>query len=307
MTSNGLICFTNCLLPQEDGSLLARDLWVDESHGTILDAQAKIPTSFFIHDNSNHFLQTTFYLRKNRPAKIIDLGGNILRYILLMHLSSFVLIQSFQPWFYRHSNQWCIWFRFFSIRKWRRQLPMRPRDGCRKNNRNWGDFVCHYDPPCWNHCPFGITDFYQLWWCVWSIPSTVSPLTMILQTQEKSIYPKLLSLLKPFSMYKSATLLGWHAEGPFIDHTKRGAHEPAYLLPAMDGLESFEVVYGSENLVKSEKWSTSSFDPAVRLITAAPEVPGVMMAIDGLVKRGIAVSIGHRCSSSFLLKLLPCS
>ena len=36
---NGLVCFTNCLLPQEDGSLVQKDLWVDEARGTILDAQ----------------------------------------------------------------------------------------------------------------------------------------------------------------------------------------------------------------------------------------------------------------------------
>jgi hypothetical protein len=36
---NGLICFTNCLLPQEDGSLDEKDLWVDENQGLIVDAQ----------------------------------------------------------------------------------------------------------------------------------------------------------------------------------------------------------------------------------------------------------------------------
>jgi N-acetylglucosamine-6-phosphate deacetylase len=40
MTSaNGLICFTNCLLPLEDGSLVGKDLWIDERRGVILDAQ----------------------------------------------------------------------------------------------------------------------------------------------------------------------------------------------------------------------------------------------------------------------------
>lgn len=38
-SSNGLICFTNCLLPLEDGSLVERDLWIDERRGVILDAQ----------------------------------------------------------------------------------------------------------------------------------------------------------------------------------------------------------------------------------------------------------------------------
>lgn len=40
MTSlNGLVCFTNCLLPQEDGSLIEKDLWIDERRGVILDSQ----------------------------------------------------------------------------------------------------------------------------------------------------------------------------------------------------------------------------------------------------------------------------
>jgi hypothetical protein len=37
--NNGLVCFTNCLLPQEDGELLEKDLWIDERRGVILDAQ----------------------------------------------------------------------------------------------------------------------------------------------------------------------------------------------------------------------------------------------------------------------------
>lgn len=36
---NGLVCFTNCLLPQEDGKLIEKDLWIDEQRGVILDAQ----------------------------------------------------------------------------------------------------------------------------------------------------------------------------------------------------------------------------------------------------------------------------
>ena len=115
------------------------------------------------------------------------------------------------------------------------------------------------------------------------------------QTQEKSVYPKLLNLLKPFSTPTSATLLGWHAEGPFIDLTKRGAHAPAYLLAASSGFQSFEEVYGPENLVEAKDWTMSADQsPAVRLITAAPEVPGVMGVLGELSKRGIAFSIGHR-------------
>jgi len=42
MTSpNGLICFTNCLLPMEDGNLVEKDLWIDERTGIVLDSQVR--------------------------------------------------------------------------------------------------------------------------------------------------------------------------------------------------------------------------------------------------------------------------
>ena len=39
---NGLICFTNCLLPCEDGSLVEKDLWIDERRGIVLDSQVRV-------------------------------------------------------------------------------------------------------------------------------------------------------------------------------------------------------------------------------------------------------------------------
>jgi N-acetylglucosamine-6-phosphate deacetylase len=106
----------------------------------------------------------------------------------------------------------------------------------------------------------------------------------------------------------SATFLGWHAEGPFIDLEKRGAHTPGYLLPAAEGFKSFEDVYGAQNLVDAEDWSAMSGSQnfAVRLITAAPEIPGVLQALDELNKRGIAFAMGHRLAiSGFLLYIDP--
>jgi hypothetical protein len=38
---NGLICFTKCLQLQEYGALVARDLWIDERRGVVLDAQVR--------------------------------------------------------------------------------------------------------------------------------------------------------------------------------------------------------------------------------------------------------------------------
>ena len=72
-------------------------------------------------------------------------------------------------------------------------------------------------------------------------------------------------------------------------------------MEAPSGFQSLEEVYGPENLVESEDWTMSADqDPAVRLITAAPEVPGIMGAISELNRRGVAFSIGHRFAALLL-------
>ena len=38
---NALICFTNCLLPMEDGCLVEKDLWIDGRRGIVLDSQVR--------------------------------------------------------------------------------------------------------------------------------------------------------------------------------------------------------------------------------------------------------------------------
>lgn len=123
----------------------------------------------------------------------------------------------------------------------------------------------------------------------------------LLQTQEKSLYPKLLSLLRPYSPPLSANILGWHAEGPYLQLAKRGAHAPPFLLTAPNGYKSFEQLYGAENLADAEDWLmnqgtsiSEGEEIGVRIITAAPEVEGVMDSISELTKRGIIFSIGHR-------------
>jgi N-acetylglucosamine-6-phosphate deacetylase len=60
--------------------LIEKDLWIDERRGVILDAQV-LPQSLFTRlAKTDHILhQRTFYLRKERPDRAIDLKGNILR------------------------------------------------------------------------------------------------------------------------------------------------------------------------------------------------------------------------------------
>lgn len=85
---------------------------------------------------------------------------------------------------------------------------------------------------------------------------------------------------------------------------KRGAHAPPFLMTAPEGFKTFENIYGAENLVDNEDWlmldqPTPASASGVRIITAAPELDGVMSAIDELHRRGIVFSIGHRYVLSF--------
>ena len=72
-----------------------------------------------------------------------------------------------------------------------------------------------------------------------------------------------------------ATILGMHLEGPFISPQRLGAHPPLNVLPQGDVLERILAL------------------KSLRLITLAPELPGALDAIPGLVARGVTVSIGH--------------
>lgn len=97
-------------------------------------------------------------------------------------------------------------------------------------------------------------------------------------------------------------MLGWHAEGPFIQMAKRGAHAPQFLLKADEGFTSFEQVYGSENLAVQEDWlmacEPQSDSVGIRIITAAPEITGVREAMEEATKRGVIFSIGHSIAST---------
>ncbi|KAL8284003.1 hypothetical protein RQP46_005116 [Phenoliferia psychrophenolica] len=102
-------------------------------------------------------------------------------------------------------------------------------------------------------------------------------------TQRRDLYPQLLPLLKPRSTPLSAHVLGYHAEGPFLFPEKKGAHEELFLLDAANGIESWDEVYSAKALDQ----------PGVKIITAAPDVPGVLDCIGPVTKRGVTFSIGH--------------
>ncbi|KAI0302346.1 hypothetical protein B0F90DRAFT_208119 [Multifurca ochricompacta] len=226
---NGLICFTNCLLPMEDGSLVEKDLWIDERRGVVLDSQK------------------TFFLRKQRPDRVIDMGGNIV-----------------SPGFIDTQINGAYGFDFS---------------------------VYEGNPDSYRRGMSSVAEKI--------VETGVTSLVPTIITQEKSLYPTLLSLLRPYAHPNGATLLGWHAEGPFIQVAKRGAHAPLYIRSAPEKFASFEDVYGAQNLAIKEDWLMSEDAPVgVRIITAAPEITGVLDALPDLERRGILFSIGHSIATT---------
>ncbi|PWN50657.1 Metallo-dependent hydrolase [Violaceomyces palustris] len=105
-------------------------------------------------------------------------------------------------------------------------------------------------------------------------------------TQKASSYRKILPLLSPRSRKGQAHSLGYHAEGPFLSPDKRGAHCVKLIREAPRGIEDIEEVYG-----KGE--SGLDMQGAVKILTLAPDVRGVMEAIPELAKRGVIISLGH--------------
>ena len=102
--------------------------------------------------------------------------------------------------------------------------------------------------------------------------------------QERSLYPKLLHLLRPYS---------GPARRPSLIVTQRA---PSSSWPSAEPMRPS--LYGSGNLAVSEDWlmgsETQNESVGVRVITAAPEVDGVMASIEELTRRGIVFSMGHR-------------
>ncbi len=92
-----------------------------------------------------------------------------------------------------------------------------------------------------------------------------------------------------------AESLGAHVEGPFLSPTKNGVHNPEVFREA-NSLADVEAMYGAENLGSDPTASDSAprQTPAIRMITAAPEIGHMADAVfPALCRRGIVCSIGH--------------
>jgi N-acetylglucosamine-6-phosphate deacetylase len=114
-----------------------------------------------------------------------------------------------------------------------------------------------------------------------------------LPSQKLQVYRKVLKYLGPSGASRStregSESLGAHCEGPFIASSKCGIHSPAVLQQAPYGFADPEACYGAENLPLPE----SGLRSPITMITAVPEITGIMASIPDLSKRGIKFSIGH--------------
>ncbi|XP_064548735.1 N-acetylglucosamine-6-phosphate deacetylase [Drosophila montana] len=87
----------------------------------------------------------------------------------------------------------------------------------------------------------------------------------------------------PQQIEGGAGILGVHAEGPFINPQKKGAHPESCIQTIDNGLETVRATYGQLERIK--------------IITLAPEQVHDAGVIDQLVAMGITVALGHSMAS----------
>jgi N-acetylglucosamine-6-phosphate deacetylase len=118
---------------------------------------------------------------------------------------------------------------------------------------------------------------------IWQVASDLPRfgVTTFLPTIISSPKTTINQIIKIFNSYHktshvSAVPIGLHIEGPFISHSKKGAHNPEFI----------------RSIIPSELQSWSP-DNGVLLVTMAPEIPGALSMIKILASRGVVVSAGH--------------
>lgn len=95
------------------------------------------------------------------------------------------------------------------------------------------------------------------------------------------VYEKVLPILKRSRTNYMTDSLGAHCEGPFISLLKKGCHPTETFVDAKEGSTKIDHIYGDKN-----------FDN-ISIITAAPEIDGIIDIIPYLRSKNIIYSIGH--------------
>nr|XP_044250507.1 N-acetylglucosamine-6-phosphate deacetylase [Drosophila takahashii] len=122
------------------------------------------------------------------------------------------------------------------------------------------------------------------------VKSGVTSFCPTLVTSPNDSYHTILPRI-PSEVPKGAGILGIHAEGPFINPQKKGAHpenciqtiDKVSIFVTLQGLGTLEATYGSLERLK--------------IITLAPEKVTDREVIGQLVDRGITVALGHSMAS----------
>jgi N-acetylglucosamine-6-phosphate deacetylase len=109
------------------------------------------------------------------------------------------------------------------------------------------------------------------------LPSTgVTAYLPTIVSSPAEFYPRAFRAFDEAKTADGAKPLGLHLEGPFLAVERKGAHQADAIVAPPDSL--------------SEEWLE---EPAVRLVTLAPERPGNLERIKRLRSRGVLVSLGH--------------
>lgn len=96
------------------------------------------------------------------------------------------------------------------------------------------------------------------------------------------VYEKVLPIYREGKLRHQADSLGAHLEGPFINLKKKGCHPPETFVDAHEGQKLLFDVYGEHNLLEN-----------VRIVTAAPEIPGVLDIIPSVKAKNVTFAVGH--------------
>ncbi|KAK5678070.1 hypothetical protein LTS10_009239 [Elasticomyces elasticus] len=93
-------------------------------------------------------------------------------------------------------------------------------------------------------------------------------------------FKRILPSLKPRSITNGATVLGAHAEGPYLHPSKKGAHNASlFQLPSKPPTEIYGAIATSNSVLK--------------IVTIAPELEDTPSLIHSLTQNSIRVSLGH--------------
>ncbi|EDK36380.2 hypothetical protein PGUG_00478 [Meyerozyma guilliermondii ATCC 6260] len=97
------------------------------------------------------------------------------------------------------------------------------------------------------------------------------------------VYNNVLPLYRRSRSQHQVDSLGAHCEGPFINLKKKGCHPTETFVDAKEGPSKLFDIYGG----------VENFTENVAIVTAAPEIEGVLQAIPEVVESNIVFSLGH--------------